>query len=724
MEKLSIDLKHCYGIKDLQYTFDFTSKSTYSIYAPNGTMKTSFASTFKDLSESKNSGDSVFPQRNCTRLITDEGGTSIDSKEVFVVVPYDQGFKSDRISTLLVHSELKERYDQIHEEINNKKTLLIQHLQEYSGLKAEVVEKAFSRQFTASEDDFLTAITRIKGEAVRLQEPIFSDVSYTKVFNDKTSGFLESEDFRHKLEDYVTKYNELIDESTFFQKGVFTHHNAASIAKSLRDNGFFEAKHSLNLNSIASTKRIETMDELIAVIEEEKNSIINNPELKKAFDRVDLALEKNVDLRNFRNYMINQPKILPELANTNQLKEKLWISYLAENKELVTQLEQEYSNGKEEIERIVQQAEREATEWRNVINEFNKRFSVPFILKVKNQHDVILKHKAPSIKFEFRDQGETCEIEETKLYSVLSNGELKALYILNILFEVQARLKQNQPTLFVIDDIADSFDYKNKYAIIEYLQDVSKIPLFKQIILTHNYDFFRTVSSRLDMDREQKLNSIRTDEKILLEQDVYQNNPFNFWKKNLHVNNDMLVASIPFVRNIVEYTGDDQTFLKLTSLLHIKPDSNDIKVRDIEIIFRSVLQDIQNHPFQNPDKKVIDLIFEESDRISQNTDEVLRLEDKIVIAIGIRLKAELFMIAQINDQTFVDSISKNQTRKLFDKFIGLFPNEDAKIATLDKVNLMTPENIHLNSFMYEPILDMANHHLKNLYMEVSAIVPN
>jgi hypothetical protein len=226
------------------------------------------------------------------------------------------------------------------------------------------------------------------------------------------------------------------------------------------------------------------------------------------------------------------------------------------------------------------------------------------------------------------------------------------------------------------------------------------------------------------MDREQKLNSIRTDEKILLEQDVYQNNPFNFWKKNLHVNNDMLVASIPFVRNIVEYTGDDQTFLKLTSLLHIKPDSNDIKVRDIEIIFRSVLQDIQNHPFQNPDKKVIDLIFEESDRISQNTDEVLRLEDKIVIAIGIRLKAELFMIAQINDQTFVDSISKNQTRKLFDKFIGLFPNEDAKIATLDKVNLMTPENIHLNSFMYEPILDMANHHLKNLYMEVSAIVPN
>ena len=28
---------------------------------------------------------------------------------------------------------------------------------------------------------------------------------------------------------------------------------------------------------------------------------------------------------------------------------------------------------------------------------------------------------------------------------------------------------------------------------------------------------------------------------------------------------------------------------------------------------------------------------------------------------------------------------------------------------------MTPENIHLNSFMYEPILDMSDQHLRDLY---------
>jgi hypothetical protein len=49
------------------------------------------------------------------------------------------------------------------------------------------------------------------------------------------------------------------------------------------------------------------------------------------------------------------------------------------------------------------------------------------------------------------------------------------LYILNIIFEVKARIKANQETIFIVDDIADSFDYKNKYAIIEYLKEILEI---------------------------------------------------------------------------------------------------------------------------------------------------------------------------------------------------------------------------------------------------------
>ena len=39
---------------------------------------------------------------------------------------------------------------------------------------------------------------------------------------------------------------------------------------------------------------------------------------------------------------------------------------------------------------------------------------------------------------------------------------------------------------------------------------------------------------------------------------------------------------------------------------------------------------------------------------------------------------------------------------------------------MERVNLMTPENIHLNSFMYEPILDMSADHLVNLYNDIKS----
>jgi hypothetical protein len=42
MEKVKVELENCYGIEDFNYEFDFNHSKVYSIYAPNGTMKTSF----------------------------------------------------------------------------------------------------------------------------------------------------------------------------------------------------------------------------------------------------------------------------------------------------------------------------------------------------------------------------------------------------------------------------------------------------------------------------------------------------------------------------------------------------------------------------------------------------------------------------------------------------------------------------------------------------------
>ena len=57
-------------------------------------------------------------------------------------------------------------------------------------------------------------------------------------------------------------------------------------------------------------------------------------------------------------------------------------------------------------------------------------------------------------------------------------------------------------------------------------------------------------------------------------------------------------------------------------------------------------------------------------------------------------------------------------RKLIERYKKEFPSETDIIKLLGQVNLMTPENIHLNSFMYEPILDMGLDELKQLYSEI------
>jgi len=672
-----------------------------------------------DYSQDAESVDLVFSERATVRSIKDEQESDLESGQIFVIEPYNQSYKSSKLSTLLVNKDLKERYDLIHESINDKKGKLIKELVSISGIK-KGIEEIFSMVFTHSPKEFYKALIRVKAEVLDKDEPEFDDIVYSKVLSDKVVAFIGTKDFKEKITEYIEKYDELIDSSTYFKRGVFNHNNASVIAKNLKDNGFFAAKHSVNLSADGGKKEITTQADLEEVINQEKDAILNNPDLAKVFEALDVKLKANKELRDFRDYLIENKKILPELANIESFKQKLWISYLKRASEPFVDLEEEYSNGKEEIEAIVKEAKKEETSWRAVIDIFNRRFSVPFRLSVDNQEDVILKSEGPSIKFTFNESDDTKSINETDLLRVLSNGEKRALYILNIIFEVEARKARNQKTIFIVDDIADSFDYKNKYAIIEYLKDISTFDNFYQILLTHNFDFYRTVCSRLDMERENKLHTIKTDNEIILVEEKYQNNPFHYWKSKLDSNRLMLIASIPFVRNIAEYCGDSNGYNNLTSLLHIKNNTHSIKISDLEDIHKGILKDQANLSLPGQDECVINVIFDEADKISNDEEEKIDLEGKIVLAIAIRLKAEEHMISSINDQEYIDSIDSHQTFELYRKYIDMDLGDQEKKEILGQVNLMTPENIHINAFMYEPILDMSNDSLVRLYTSAKA----
>ncbi|WP_342714098.1 hypothetical protein [Bradyrhizobium sp. B039] len=101
--------------------------------------------------------------------------------------------------------------------------------------------------------------------------------------------------------------------------------------------------------------------------------------------------------------------------------------------------------------------------------------------------------------------------------------------------------------------------------------------------------------------------------------------------------------------------------------------------------------------------------------------EGMNFENKVVLSIATRLEAERFMAEKINDAKFLSEIKSTQTPRLLKEYKKRFGGESANIATIERVMLMTPENIHLNSFMYEPIIDMSDEHLRKLYSDVSAL---
>ena len=725
MKKLHIDLEHCYGIKKLQKDFDFeTNGNVFTVYAPNGVMKTSLANTFRDISKGAASTDRIWSSNETKRIIRDENGDELAPESIFVIEPYNEGYRSDRISTLLVNDVLKKRYEEIHKEIDEKAETLTKELKAPTGLKKEIREQ-FSNSITHDPNDFYRALVRVREEVENETETLLGNILYTDIFNPKVEAVLGDPKFISKIQEYIQKYDELVSQSTFFRKGVFTHNNAADIAKNLNTNGFFKANHSVFLRINGEKTEVESLKDLEAAIQAEKDLILTDDSLKSSFEAIDKQLQKNVDLKKFRTCLEENQVVLGELGNPERLRQKLWIEYLVRSKNAYQEFLSSYNEGKEKIAEIIQAAKAERTKWAEVISIFNERFSVPFVVGMDNQDDVILKSDAPSICFDFLedpdDRGSaTARIEEAALKRVLSNGESRALYILNIIFEVEARKTAGQRTLFIVDDIADSFDYKNKYAIIEYLMEVSTEDGFQQLILSHNFDFYRTVSSRLDVKRQNRILASKENGTITLQKEVYQKSaPFSHWREHLD-RNPMLIASIPFLRNLAEFSGDDTSYDKLTSLLHIKPDTGQFSVAALEALIKHILHDQTALVLPNPNKIVKELIYQVASSIAADSSEASDLENKITLSIAIRLKAEEFMIAQINDEPFLQGITGNQTITLIKRFKKDFPGERKKIRLFDQVNLMTPENIHLNSFMYEPILDLSVQHLKKLFNKVNA----
>ena len=197
------------------------------------------------------------------------------------------------------------------------------------------------------------------------------------------------------------------------------------------------------------------------------------------------------------------------------------------------------------------------------------------------------------------------------------------------------------------------------------------------------------------------------------------------WRDKVAENQFILCASIPFTRNLIEYTKpkNDTDYLLLTSLLHWKSNSEAITVGKYFEVFNAFFT---THHDATSTQLFIELIFTKAEEIcSRAIHDALNLEDKVLLSIAVRIKAEIFLIGELRKLKGEPNFwceEESQFRHLIKEYSSLTASLKNK-QSLEKVGITVSSNIHLNSFMYEPILDLTIEHLITLYSEIIGLVP-
>lgn len=748
MNELRIALRNCHGIGTLNERISFANNRRHlAVYASNGSMKSSLAKTFKDVREGRDPNDHIYPERPSSCSITDENKNSIKPEAILVVDPYDNvRITADMSLDILVRSDLREEYARASAMIKENREALLKTLHEQSGIPRSRGSPRDEMEDTVLKDmgvkrqpgdDIHAALDNLRRPSQEALDTL-SGARYHTLFNSQTAPIWGDDDVMKQLAMYFDKYVELLDESPYLSRD-FDHNGAATIEKSLATHGYFKAGHSLSMKRMDGEGQMEvpSASRFKQVIQDELKRVEEG--LRTQWDAVDGKLSANKAARDLRLYLEAHKLVVPMLLDAPALKRSLWESYLAGVPDLVSRALDDRRGAEADILRIAREAEKEQTIWEDVVEVFKRRFDVPFEVSVTNKTRAVMGASPPNLAFTFcdgRDDGART-IEQDDMYGLLSIGEKRAYFILNMLFEVEKRRRNGQETVLILDDIADSFDYRNKYAIIEYLKDISAYDNFHLIILTHNYDFFRAVNMRGVVGGARRCYFGARDRRgrVTLRLNPQFDDPLGRIT-SAPPSIRLLVSAMPFARNIAEHTHGKRNgpYETLSEALHWRASTKGITLAEIAAVIKEALpqsryDDLSDPP---PETELFAAITAEADAIA-GADSEMDLYGKIVVAIATRLHAEKFMCSELFDSGFPPEGDRPTTRDLVRRYEDRTQGDGGapappgrvagtgRIATLDRVALMTPEIIHINSFMFEPILDMSGRHLAELYREVRGL---
>lgn len=404
---LSGNFKNCYGLKKFELKeIDFTTLNKAIIYAPNGVMKTSLSNVFNDISKWNKTVDRIFKDLKSSYNIKYYSNNYTNeqlskNENIYVVKSFDEKFEltKETIGTLLADEKTRKDYEILISEFSEELSEFKNNLNVLSGINQKDIENQLRNDFQINKkSDWADIFYILNDSYTRIDDvELFDKIKYTDLINDKTELIMKDTNFLELIDKYIELLNQLISNNEILSKS-FSDYNAEELGKSLKKHNLFKNNHKIVLQNGMEIKSIKEWND---IINEQLDKIYSTPEIGKALQDLKKKMTGNENVRTFREIILSNKELIIYLKDLEKLKKLLWIHYLNILEKDFSSYYEKIASYSIQIKKLYKNAEKQAERWENIVAEFNRRFKVPFEVKISNKANFLLKDEAPNLYFTY-----------------------------------------------------------------------------------------------------------------------------------------------------------------------------------------------------------------------------------------------------------------------------------------------------------------------------------
>ncbi len=559
MEKLVINkMKNAFGIANLS----LNDKESYFfqdvIYSRNGTFKTSFSKTLYEISKGNISEiqDRISETKADLDIeIIDEFDNKIqDLINKFIVFSrdiYEGDYKrlsdySKEYELIAIDQKDKDNLDHLLSENLKEPIFELEAMCKKINLDLNKVVETLKPKGNNKVDKLINIFELI----AQASDNDTSKINFKKIFQ-KPYDIIDDEKFKTSVANYIEVYNKRLNEELFDDN--FNENNCLDLINSLKKFSFLNETKGRGI--IIKGKPYYKIEEIEDIFNKTIEEISTDSQIIEANKVLLKNLGNSKEAKVLKEEIINNPQLVQQLslgrkgAILSALK-KSGIQYDSCIKIL--------NIAKIKLALLLEKVKEKSSIFDEALKVYINRFHPVFNVEIKNREESLLGLQVPTFVFKHKRNADI-EIDEIKLYELLSSGERTSLNIIKFLVEYLVN-KQNHPFI-ILDDIVETFDYANRYAFIEYINDLVREET-SIIVLTHNFEFYKTISSRIRNLR--KLEAHSDNGKIYISKNSNLNKNI---EDILTINSlEQLLFAIPYIREAnVILKNDTQMF---NSLLH------------------------------------------------------------------------------------------------------------------------------------------------------------